>query len=231
MSSAYGALEDRLGYQFRQVSHLESALTHKSYVNENPSFGRTDNERLEFLGDAVLDLAVSHLLMETHPTQTEGQLSKSRAAIVNETTLAEVARELALGAWLFLGKGEEQSGGRHKASVLANAAEALAAAVYLDGGYDAALACLRRLFEVRVKQARPPGSTDYKTRLQEEAARRRRAIRYEVVSESGPDHDKTFQVEVAVGNEVVAIGEGKSKKEAEQRAAESALGQLFKNAD
>jgi ribonuclease-3 len=226
MSAAYHLLEEQLGYHFRQISHLESALTHKSYVNENPTLGRADNERLEFLGDAVLDLAISHFLMEAHPMQTEGQLSKSRAAIVNETTLAEVARGLSLGAWLFLGKGEEQSGGRSKASVLANAVEALAAAVYLDGGYGAALAFLRHLFEERVRQARPPGSTDYKTRLQEEAARRRLPICYTVVSEVGPDHDKTFRIEVTVGDQVVASGEGKSKKEGEQRAAELALTQL-----
>jgi len=133
----YASLESRLGYAFIDRARLECALTHKSYLNENASWGRPDNERFEFLGDAVLDLVVGHLLMDAAPERNEGELSKTRATIVNEVGLAEVASELGLGEWLFLGRGEEQSGGRRKPSVLADACEALVAAVYLDGGFDA----------------------------------------------------------------------------------------------
>lgn len=218
----YLRLESRLGHAFRDRARLESALTHKSYLNENPSWGRPDNERLEFLGDAVIDLAIGHLLMELHPDRNEGELSKMRASIVNEAGLAEVAAELELGAWLFLGRGEEQSGGRRKPSVLADACEALVAAIYLDGGFDAALAVARRLFGARVSQASSKGA-DFKTRLQERAARERLSVRYTVTGERGPDHDKTFEVAATVGDEAHAPASGKTKKEAEQRAAELAL--------
>src|SRR5262245_19732526 len=134
----YGLLEERLGYLFRRRDLLRDALTHKSFVNENPTLQREDNERLEFLGDAVLDLAVGHLLMVRFPLRTEGELSKRRAAIVNEQGLSEVASELGLGEWLFLGRGELQTGGRRKVSLLADACEAVLAAIYLDGGFDAA---------------------------------------------------------------------------------------------
>jgi ribonuclease-3 len=219
----YASLEARLGYVFRDRARLESALTHKSYLNENADWGRPDNERLEFLGDAVLDLVVGHLLMDAAPSRDEGELSKTRAAIVNENGLAEVAAELGLGQWLFLGRGEEQSGGRRKPSVLADACEALVAAVYLDGGFDSAFAMVRGLFGARVASAREAGLNDFKTRLQERAARRRLQVRYQVVSEQGPDHDKTFEIAVHLGDREVARGTGKTKKEAEQRAAEMAL--------
>ncbi len=219
----YSRLQALIGYEFRDQARLESALTHKSYLNENPNWGRPDNERLEFLGDAVLDLVVGHLLMEAQPARTEGELSKTRAAIVNEQGLAEVAAELALGEWLFLGRGEEQSGGRRKPSVLADASEALIAAIYLDGGFESAFAVVRHLFGQRVLAANEAGLHDYKTRLQERAARKKVHVRYHVVSESGPDHDKTFEVAATLGDRELARGIGKSKKEAEQRAAELAL--------
>jgi ribonuclease-3 len=219
----YARLEARLGYDFVDRARLESALTHKSYLNENAEWGRPDNERLEFLGDAVLDLAVGHLLMEAAPERNEGELSKMRAAIVNELGLAEVAGELGLGEWLFLGRGEEQSGGRRKPSVLADACEALVAAVYLDGGYEHAFAVVKRLFGARVGSAREAGLLDFKTRLQERAARTRVPVRYAVVREQGPDHDKTFEVAASIGDREYARGVGKTKKEAEQRAAELAL--------
>jgi ribonuclease III len=211
----YALLETRLAYAFRDRARLESALTHKSYVNENPSWARADNERMEFLGDAVLDLVVGHLLMEAQPTRNEGELSKTRASIVNELGLAEVAAELGLG--------EEQSGGRRKPSVLADACEALVAAVYLDGGFDAAFAVVRHLFGVRVLACGEAGASDYKTRLQERAARRRMQVRYAVTDERGPDHDKTFEIAATIGDREYARGTGKTKKEAEQRAAELAL--------
>ena len=219
----YRLLEQRIGYTFLDRARLESALTHKSYVNENPSWGRPDNERLEFLGDAVLGLVVGHLLMEAQPPRTEGELSRARAAIVNEQGLAEVAFELGLGDWLFLGRGEEQSGGRRKPSVLADACEALMAAVYLDGGFEAAFAVVRHLFGGRAQSGRDAGATDFKTRLQERAARRKVQVRYCVVDERGPDHDKTFEIAATVGEREFSRGIGKTKKEAEQRAAELAL--------
>jgi ribonuclease-3 len=219
----YAVLEQRLGYAFVERRKLECALTHKSYVNENPTWGRTDNERMEFLGDAVLDLAVGHLLMEALPERNEGELSKTRAGIVNEQGLAEVAAELGLGEWLFLGRGEESSGGRRKPSVLADACEAVVAAVYLDGGYDAASLVVKNLFGGRIDAAPEAGAADFKTRLQERAARRRVQVRYAVVCEKGPDHDKTFEIAATIGDREYARGTGKTKKEAEQRAAEMAL--------
>ena len=219
----YAPLEARLGYVFGERARLECALTHKSYLNENASWGRPDNERLEFLGDAVIDLVVGHLLMDAAPERNEGELSKTRAGIVNESGLADVAGELGLGEWLFLGRGEEQSGGRRKPSVLADACEALVAAVYLDGGFDAAFAVVQRLFGARVASAGEAGLHDFKTRLQERAARRRLHVRYSVVQEQGPDHDKTFEIAAHIGDREYARGIGKTKKEAEQRAAETAL--------
>jgi ribonuclease III len=222
-ANPYAPLEARLGYVFTERARLECALTHKSYLNENASWGRPDNERLEFLGDAVLDLVVGHLLMDAAPERNEGELSKTRAAIVNEVGLAEVAAELGLGEWLFLGRGEEQSGGRRKPSVLADACEALVAAVYLDGGFDSAFGVVKRLFGSRVASARGGGMHDYKTRLQERAARRRLQVRYQLVNEQGPDHDKTFEIAAWIGDRELSRGIGKTKKEAEQRAAELAL--------
>jgi ribonuclease-3 len=223
----YRLLEDQLGYQFRQPALLRSALTHKSFVNENPELEREDNERLEFLGDAVLDLAVGHLLMESFPVRSEGELSKRRAAIVNEQGLSDVATELRLGEWLFLGRGEEQTGGRRKASLLADAFEAVLAAIYLDGGFDAAFGVIRRLFAGRMGAGEKPGGEDWKTQLQELVQAEMRTVpRYIVVGEHGPDHEKTFEVGVQVGGRELARAHGRSKKEAEQRAARRALEEL-----
>ncbi len=227
-TNEYTSLETRLGYTFRSRGLLEQALTHKSFLNERPQPDRPDrrdNERLEFLGDAVLDLAVGHLLMETFPLSSEGDLSKVRASLVSEAGLAQVALELAIGEWLFLGRGEEQSGGRHKPSLLADAMEAVMAAVYLDGGFDPALEVVRRLFHVEA--ARAGQGSDYKTRFQERVQSELKVQpRYVVVAAIGPDHDKTFEVLVTVGDRELARACGKSKKEAEQRAAELALAVL-----
>jgi ribonuclease-3 len=220
----YQLFEARLGYRFHDRRLLEMALTHKSYLNENPSPLREDNERLEFLGDAVLNLAVGHLLMEWQPLRAEGELSRSRALVVNEAGLARVAEALTLGDWLFLGKGEEQTGGRRKPSLLADACEAVMAAVYLDGGYDVVFRVIRQLFELRLREARDPTNADFKTRLQERAQGRLRCSpRYSVVAENGPDHDKVFEVALSLEGREVARGRGRSKKEAEQRAAAQAL--------
>jgi ribonuclease-3 len=223
-SSAYARLEGPLGHRFADPRLLEEALTHKSFLNENVAPGRRHNERLEFLGDAVLGLCIGHLLMERFPDVREGELAMIRAQIVNETHLADVATQLGLGEWLFLGRGEEQTGGRRKPSLLADACEATLAAVYLDGGFPAAFTTVRRLFEPRFAALETPGRSDFKTRLQERAqAMLRETPRYSVVEEKGPDHEKTFVVAVLVGGKELARGEGRSKKEAEQRAANAAL--------
>jgi ribonuclease III len=219
----YSLLEARVGYGFVDKSRLESALTHRSWLNEQPPEARRDhNERLEFLGDAVLALIVGHLLMEAAPTATEGELSRRRAQLVSEASLAEVAVTLDLGEWLFLGRGEEQSGGRKRPSMLADAVEAVVGAVFLDGGFVAAADTVRHLFAARLAAT---DDTDWKTRLQEEAQRRKLRAVYTVLATSGPDHDKTFDVEVTVGDDR-GRGQGRSKKEAEQRAAAALLALL-----
>jgi ribonuclease-3 len=219
-------LSRALGYAFRSPSLLQTALTHKSYVNEHGPSAGGHNERLEFLGDAVLDLVVSHLLLERFPESSEGDLSKLRAAVVSEPGLASVARRLHLGEGLRLGRGEELTGGREKASILADAYEAVLAAVYLDGGVDAAFQVIRlHLGEVLDALQRGESTpVDFKTRLQEFVQAEHRSVpRYSLVAATGPDHDKTFEMELAVADEVLAHGVGRSKKEAEQRAAERAL--------
>ena len=223
-------LEEALGYRFNDPSFLDCALTHRSYANENPDLLRQDNERLEFLGDAVLTLCISDMLMKKFPDLTEGDLSKIRSSIVNEKPLARLARELRLGDYLLLGRGEEISGGRLKSSLLANALEAMIAAIYCDTGFDGVCGFVGRRFlplldtgDIKILYR------DYKTSLQEMTQNRFRVIpRYSVLREFGPDHDKVFQVRVAVGDIVSAAGLGRNKKEAEQRAARKVLGALEK---
>ncbi len=201
-------------------------LTHVSY-----SYDRTPghNEVLEFLGDAVLDLAVSDLLMRQFPEKSEGDLSRMRAALVNSSVLAGKAMAINFGPLLRLGKGEERSGGRHKESILAGAFEALLGAVYLDGGYEAARHLVERYFAPDVKE-KTLGQQDYKTRLQEISQMLfREPPVYRVVSEIGPDHAKSFVTEIAVGGKVLGKGEGRSKKQSEQEAAKKALVELQKS--
>jgi ribonuclease-3 len=222
--SAYVILEQKLAYTFRDAGLCENALTHKSWMNETPDTSRTDNERLEFLGDAVLALVTSDLLMRRFPEQPEGELSKARAAIVNEAGLARVAESLALGQWIFLGRGEEQAGGRQKRSLLANAFEALIGAVYLDGGFGAAFQVAERLFTPIIADVPSAASKDFKSRLQEMAqAKLQMAPTYTVLSEQGPDHAKTFEIAISIGEREYARAFGRSKKEAQQSAAERAL--------
>jgi ribonuclease-3 len=213
-------LEARLLVCFPDWTLGLSALTHKSYTNEHQDCA-PDNERLEFLGDAVIDLAISHRLMERFPTAAEGELSKLRALIVNEEGLAKVARGIGLGDLLLLGRGEELTGGRAKSSVLADALEAVIGAVYLSMGWDKVLELVDRHFEeALVGVAEGRSGTDYKSQLQEEMQNRLHlAPKYRIVSESGPEHEKTFVVEVSVNSELTARGVGRSKKEAEQAAA------------
>jgi ribonuclease-3 len=225
--SPYAVLEERVGYRFRDRKLCETALTHKSWINETHDTARTDNERLEFLGDAVLALVVSDLLMRQFPTHPEGELSKTRAAMVNEAGLARVAESLSLGQWIFLGRGEEQAGGRQKRSILSDALEALIGAVYLDGGFAAAYQAAERLFGPVLADAQAAAGRDFKSRLQEiSQARLQLAPTYTVVSQQGPDHDKTFEVAIFLGDKEYGRASGKSKKEAQQNAAAQALGVL-----
>lgn len=221
------ALQTALGHRFRETKLLAEALRHRSYVNENPPDGLRDNERLEFLGDAVLGLAVGHLLMRTRPELSEGDLSRTRAALVNEGQLAEIARSLEIGDHLQLGRGERQTGGADKNSILADAFEAVVAAIYLDGGLDAAFEFVRLHFTGLISGAEPSASdADYKSHLQERVQFSLHITpAYRVVDESGPDHDKTFTAAVAIGD-MEARGTGKSKKTAEQAAARAALERL-----
>jgi ribonuclease-3 len=219
------ALEARLGLKFQDRATALAALTHKSYVNEHRDQGGSDNERLEFLGDAVVDLLVSHRLMERFPMAREGDLSKMRAAVVDEPGLAAMARALGLGELLRLGRGEELTGGREKASLLADAMEAVIAAVYLEHGSGPALGLVDRfLEEAFARAAAGTLDRDWKTQFQELAQGRLRATpRYRVAAERGPDHAKIFEVELAVAGEVLGRGSGRSKKDAEQAAARMGL--------
>jgi len=222
-ASDYSELETVLGYRFRDRSLLERALRHASWCNEQQGERGEDNERLEFLGDAVLDLVVGDRLMRRYPQLREGELSVTRAQVVSENGLSEVAKQLDIGRWLLLGKGEEKSGGRTKPSILADAFEALNAAVYLDSGFEEAAGMVNRLLAQRIETVEFKGFYDFKTRLQETSQARMRATpTYEVVQELGPDHDKRFVVAVKIGSDEWARAVGKSKKEAEQMAAAEA---------
>lgn len=229
-------LAHRFGYSFRDPGILELALIHKSYGNEQRGelpLKERDNERFEFLGDAVLDLIISQLLLDHFPDAPEGELSKLRAGLVNERVLARLARDLGLGDFVWLGKGEEQTGGRDKDSILASTLEAVVAAVYADGGYAEAEKWVRTHFLDRIRSSREEDSLqDYKTRLQEVVqARFRVAPRYEVVDASGPDHAKTFEVRLSINGKVAATATGKSKKEAEQGAARAVFEKYGPNVD
>jgi ribonuclease-3 len=216
-------LQLELGYTFSDPVLLARCLTHVSYAGGTKE---PHNETLEFLGDAVLSLAVSDLLMRRHPTKSEGDLSKMRASLVNAASLAEKASRVGLGALLHMGKGEERSGGRQKASILAGAFEALLGGIYWDGGYDAARRVIEKYFAPDIKQ-RKLGQEDYKTRLQEISQMLYHAPpTYTLVAETGPDHAKRFVTEIEIGGKMLGRGEGKSKKQSEQEAAKRALGEL-----
>ncbi len=215
----------RLGYTFKQPELLAEAFRHSSYVNEDESLILTDNERLEFLGDAVLDLAISDILMELFKDAKEGDLSKFRATVVNERGLCQVAQDLKLGDYLLLGRGEEMTQGREKPSILANTMEALLGALYLDAGFVKTKEIIHQLFSQLISKIDPgKGVNDYKSLLQEytQEARKTRP-EYILTKEWGPAHDKNFTVALQINGKVVAEGEGKSKKEAEQKAAKEAF--------
>ncbi|HNX99162.1 MAG TPA: ribonuclease III [Oscillospiraceae bacterium] len=216
-------LEEKLGYVFRDKSLLASALSHSSYANERKAIGYNSNERLEFLGDAVLGFVTADVLYRVDPALPEGRMTKLRAELVCETALHKTALELELGRYLRLGKGEEHTGGRERPSILADAVEAVIAALYLDGGFDVS----RRFIMAHVLAGadiacEPTG--DWKTELQEFIQQKPgRTLAYELLSESGPDHDKLFQFRVLLDDTEIGRGQGRTKKEAEQSAASAAL--------
>jgi ribonuclease-3 len=220
-TSPYAPLQQALGWTFRDASLLVQSLTHRSYCAEHPEV--PSNERFEFLGDAVLGLVVTDEIFTRFPHLPEGELAKLRAAVVNSETLADVATGIDLGAHLLLGKGEDSTGGRTKSSILADAMEAVFAAVYLDGGRDAAEPVILSLLSTRISdEASGPGGQDFKTRLQELAARRFEHLPRYRLRDEGPDHDKRFYASVSIGGVVRGDGEGRSKKQAEQAAAQAA---------
>lgn len=223
-------LEKKLNYTFRNQELLREALNHSSYANEHRSQGLGSNERLEFLGDSVLGFVTAEYLFARHPDLPEGDLTRIRAALVCEQSLHEVAQKLNLGSYLKLGKGEEAGGGRQRASILADATESVFAAVYLDGGLEAARALIHRVLldkerETDVEERR----RDYKTELQELVQRRsNQTLQYELVSASGPDHAKVFTSRVLLNGQPIGKGQGHSKKEAEQAAAHAGLTTLIR---
>ena len=221
-------LEARLGYRFNDPSLLRGALYHSSYANEHRTMGISSNERLEFLGDAVLGFVSAEHLYRKHPDLPEGELTRIRAALVCEESLHEVAQSLQLGDFLLLGKGEESGGGRRRPSILADAVEAVLAAVYLDGGIDKARELIHRvLLDKEQEQVVESRRRDCKTELQELVQRKpNQELHYALVSESGPDHAKVFAVAVTLNGQTIGLGSGHSKKEAEQSAARSALEQM-----
>ena len=217
-------IEQTLQYEFKDKNLLQEALRHSSYVNELGDLHMRDNERLEFLGDAVLNLIVGHTLMRRYPDIKEGELSRNRANLVNESQLATMARSFDLGSYILLGKGEIQTHGREKNSILADALEALIAAVYLDGGFDAAYQIIETNFRPLIEQLHTTANNhDYKSQLQEKVQVDHGSMpSYSIIREDGPDHDKTFWVALTV-LDIATQGCGKSKKAAEQDAARLAL--------
>ena len=220
------AIEEKIGYSFRSRALLVNALTHSSYANENRGRSCESNERLEFLGDSVLGMVVAEALYRRFPDLPEGRLTRMRAQLVCEESLHRVAGEIGLGAHIRLGKGEEHTGGRSRASILADATEALIAAMYLDGGMDVARGFIERYILPELNGEYIPFG-DAKTDLQELIQKKSGStLSYELVGESGPDHDKTFTTRVLLNGESVGTGSGRTKKEAEQAAARAALAAL-----
>jgi ribonuclease III len=227
LNADHAELQRKLLYEFKNTCFLDESLRHSSFVNEQADTGMRDNERLEFLGDAVLNLVIGDILMQRHPDSNEGDLSRMRANLVNEAQLATIARSINLGSYLQLGKGEIQTNGREKNSILADTFEAVMAALYLDGGFDAAFKTIDRHFSPLIESVTAPmANYDYKSQVQEfvQVTQHEMPI-YTVIHENGPDHDKTFRVRLQL-QQLHAEGVGKSKKTAEQDAARQALEML-----
>ncbi|MCT4585095.1 MAG: ribonuclease III [Peptostreptococcaceae bacterium] len=220
--------QEKIGYEFKNENYLREALTHSSYVNENKRCKVNYNERLEFLGDSVLGIIISHYLFEKKKNVKEGELTKLRAMIVCEESLSEVANEINLGEYLFLGKGEEATGGRERTSILADAMEAVIASIYLDGGFlKAKKFVLKYMKQIITNSMEGKIFRDYKTHLQEVLQSQKTGkINYRLVEEVGPDHNKKFLVEVLLDEESLGFGKGRTKKEAEQMAAKEALNKV-----
>lgn len=215
-------LEERIGYEFQQKGLLRQALTHSSYANEKHMKKLSDNERLEFLGDAVLEIVSSDFLFQEYPNLPEGDLTKLRASIVCEPTLALCTKEIALGDYLYLGKGENQTGGRHRKSILSDAMEAVIGAIYLDGGFASAKEFIHKFILTDIENKKL--FYDSKTILQEIIqGNYKEELSYELVDEQGPDHDKQFTVDAKLGERVIGHGVGHTKKAAEQEAAYQAI--------
>ena len=220
-------LEAAIGYQFQNIQLLQNALTHSSYANERWHNSLLSNERLEFLGDSVLGMLVAEYLYHTFPDRPEGELTRMRADMVCEHTLATVANKIGLGNHLMLGHGEERLGGRSRESILADATESVIAACFLDGGLEAAARFVKKYILVEVPVTRL-NNVDYKTALQELVQQKKnQVLSYTLVGQSGPDHDKQFDVEVSLNGSVVGKGSGRSKKRAEQMAAKAAMEKLY----
>lgn len=220
-------LEAAIGYHFHNISLLQNALTHSSYANERWHNSLLSNERLEFLGDSVLGMLVAEYLYRNFPDRPEGELTRMRADMVCEGTLAATANRIGLGRHLMLGHGEEQGGGRTRDSILADAMESVIAACFLDGGLEAALQIVRKFILVEVPVTKLH-NVDYKTQLQELVQQKKnQVLSYALIGQSGPDHDKHFDVAVSLNGETVGMGSGSSKKRAEQMAARSAMEKLF----
>ena len=220
-------LENRLGYRFRDSALLVTALTHSSYANENKKDNAESNERLEFLGDSVLGMTVANYLYRTRADMPEGQMTRLRAELVCEQSLVRVAEKLELGRYIRLGRGEEQGGGRQRRSIIADAVEAVIAAVYLDGGYPEASELVHRFILDPMEDGEQIAAADNKTELQELVQRKSgRVLSYEMTGEYGPDHDKTFESAALLNGKVIGRGKGQTKKEAEQEAAGDALRKL-----
>lgn len=223
-------LEEAIGYRFHNITLLQNALAHSSYANERWHDSLMSNERLEFLGDSILGMVVAEYLYANFPSRPEGELTRMRADMVCEATLAKVANQLKVGEHLLLGHGEEQGGGRSRASILADAMESIIAATYLDGGMTAAKGLIERFILCNVP-VNHLSNADYKTALQERVQQKKnQVLSYALTGETGPDHDKHFSVEVSLNNRVVGHGIGSSKKRAEQDAARDALQKLFPKA-
>ena len=220
--SKIGELQDIIGYHFKEEGLLRQALTHSSFANEKHMKKHSDNERLEFLGDAVLELVSSEFLFQNYPKLPEGDLTKFRASLVCEPTLAYCTKEIDLGKYLFLGKGENQTGGRERKSILSDALESVIGAIYLDGGFEDAKAFIHRFILTDIEHKKL--FYDSKTSLQEVVqGRYTESLHYVLLSEEGPDHDKLFSVEARIGDQVIGQGSGHTKKAAEQEAAYHAL--------
>lgn len=223
-------LEAAIGYEFQNITLLQNALVHSSYANERWHNSLKSNERLEFLGDAILGMVVAEHLYKNFPNRPEGELTRMRADMVCENSLARVADRLCLGQHLMLGNGEEQSGGRSRNSILADAVESVIAASFLDGGMEAARGIIKKFILCQVPEKKF-ANTDYKTVLQELVQQKKnQVLAYHLVGESGPDHNKSFSVEVTLNGAVVGAGVGSSKKRAEQDAAHNAIQALYPNA-